>query len=91
MANDIYIASASKLSWAAENERLLEKLRMSGIEVHSFEGWKGLGRFVKRGSKSRAFQVQCGMVRIGINPVTGEVWYEKKFKTAYGFTKDQTY
>lgn len=72
-----------------ENARLIEKLRAKGIQVNTFDGWKAEGKWVKKGEKQKAFRVESGSVRVGIDPITGEDRYETKFKTAYGFTADQ--
>lgn len=77
-------------TFQVENERLLEKVRENGIEVRSFDGWKAEGRWVIKGMRRSAFRVQSGVVRTGINPVTGEDRYESRWVVAYGFTKDQT-
>lgn len=77
--------NAAKIAFQTENERLLEKLP----GVKSFEGWKSEGKWVKRGQKQKAFRVQSGVVRVGINPITGEDRYEPKMVTVYGFTADQ--
>jgi hypothetical protein len=83
-------ATANKLAYLSENERLLEKCRAKGIEVRSFDGWKEAGRWVKRGQKQKAFRVQAGSYRAGTDPITGEDRYEAKMVLCYGFTKDQT-
>ena len=70
-----------------ENERLLEKVK--GVDVRSFNGWRLAGKWVKKGEKQKAFRVQAGVVRVGIDPITGEDRYEPKMRTAYGFTADQ--
>lgn len=77
------------LAFGAENCRLLEKFREGGIVAYSFEEWKSLGKWVKKGEKRKAFRVQSGVRRVGINCITGEDRYEPHFKTAYGFTADQ--
>ncbi len=79
----------SKLAWESENERLLEKLRAKGIEVRSFDDWRNMGRYVKCGQKRKAFTVQSGYRKTGIDPMTGEDEYLPVLKTAYGFTVDQ--
>lgn len=78
-----------QVAFASENERLLEKLRDAGTDVRSFEGWKHAGKWVRRGEKQRAFRVQSGARRVGIDPITGEDRYEPCFKFAYGFTAEQ--
>ena len=81
----------SKAANQIENARLLEKLTANGgPDVDTFDGWKMRGRFVKRGEKSKSFQVNAGVVRVGIDPISGEDRYEAKWRTAYGFTIDQT-
>jgi hypothetical protein len=70
-----------------ENERLLEKIE--GQDVRSFEGWKRAGKWVKKGQKQKAFRVRSGVVRTGIDPITGADRYEPRIKTAFGFTADQ--
>jgi hypothetical protein len=62
----------ASITFATENERLLEKAREAGIEVRSFDGWKAEGRWVRRGEKQKAFRVKSGVRRAGINPITGE-------------------
>ena len=79
----------NRIQWEAENARLLEKLAAKGIDCRSFEGWKAVGKWVKRGEKRKAFRVQSGTVRVGIDPITGDDRYEPVFRTAYGFTADQ--
>lgn len=81
--------ATSKMAFQSENERLLEKVQAKGIEVRSFDGWKMVGRWVKRGEKQTAFRVQSGVRRIGTNPITGEDEYAPNMKTAYGFTAEQ--
>ena len=80
----------NKLAFGCENERLLEKVRATGTEARSFDGWKDVRRWVKRGEKRKAFTVQSGVRRTGIDPITGEDRYEPKWVTCYGFTLDQT-
>lgn len=75
-----------RIEWQAENERLLEKL---GGRARSYAGWKAVGRYVKRGEKQKRFTVQSG-TRSEMDPLTGEMRAEPIFKTAYGFTEDQT-
>jgi hypothetical protein len=75
-----------KAEWQIENSRLLEKL---GGKVRDFNGWKAVGKFVKRGEKQRAYRVQAGVVRTGINPITGEDRYEPNMKICYGFHESQ--
>lgn len=81
--------AVAKLAFAAENERLLEKVREAGADVRSFEGWKAAGLFVKRGEKQKAFRVKSGTVAVGIDPITGADDVRTVFKTAYGFTRSQ--
>ncbi len=78
--------NTAKIAWTAENTRLLEKL---GGKVRTYEGWKAVGKQVKRGEKQRGFRVQSGVVRTGIDPITGEDRYEPCMKTAYGFHESQ--
>lgn len=82
-------AAERNIAFQAENARLLEKLAAKGIVAKSFEGWKAEGKWVKKGQKQKAFRVQAGVKRVGIDPITGEDRYEPVFKTAYGFTADQ--
>lgn len=77
--------NTSRIAFQVENARLLEKLP----GVNSFDGWKAEGKWVKRGEKQKAFRVQAGMVKVGIDPITGEDRYEPKIVTVYGFTADQ--
>jgi hypothetical protein len=72
-----------------ENARLLEKLCAAGTEVRSFDGWKSVGKWVKKGQKQKAFRVKSGVRRVGIDPITGEDRYVDNIKTAYGFTAEQ--
>lgn len=81
--------NANKMAFQAENERLLEKLQVRGMEVRSFEGWKAVGKWVKKGERQQAFRVQSGVRLVGINPITGEDEYAPNMKTAYGFTAKQ--
>lgn len=71
-----------------ENERLLEKAREAGVEIRSFEGWKSVGKWVRKGMKTKTIQVRAGSVR-RVNTTTGEDEYDPRFRTAYGFTADQ--
>jgi hypothetical protein len=87
--NDGQATIAAKLGWGCENERLLEKLRAKGVEVRSFEGWKLVGKWVKKGEKQKAFRVQSGVYKAGIDPITGEDHYEPLMKTCYGFQASQ--
>ncbi|MEG7660762.1 hypothetical protein, partial [Listeria monocytogenes] len=57
----------AKAAFQVENARLLEKL----TGVKSFDGWRAEGKWVKKGEKQKAFRVQSGVVRTGINPITG--------------------
>lgn len=77
------------IAWQAENVRLLDKLCAAGIEVRTFDGWKEVGKWVKKGERQRAYRVQAGSRRIGIDPVTGDDVYVPVIKTAYGFGADQ--
>ena len=79
-----YTRAAAQL----ENVRLIDKLNPA--EVRTFEGWKAAGRFVRKGEKQRAFRVQAGYIRTGIDPISGEDRYEPLYKTAYGFHVSQT-
>lgn len=81
--------NVTKIAFQVENARLIEKLREKGHKVNTFEGWKSEGKWVKRGEKQKAFKVQSGVRKAGINPITGEDEYEPLFKTAYGFTESQ--
>jgi hypothetical protein len=82
-------AAAGKLAFASENERLLEKARATGTEIHSFDGWKSLGKWVKKGERQKSVRVRSGNRVVGIDPITGEDRVEPVFKYAYGFTADQ--
>jgi hypothetical protein len=81
--------TVSRIGFAAENERLLEKARLSGIEINSFDGWKLQGKFVKRGEKQKAIRVKSGLRAAGTDPISGESIYEPCYKTCFGFTKEQ--
>jgi hypothetical protein len=75
----------AQLQFHAENERLLEKV----AGAKSFEGWKRIGKRVKKGEKQKAFRVESGVRRAGIDPITGEDRFVPVIKMAYGFTADQ--
>ncbi len=75
-----------RIEWQVENERLLEK--MNG-QARSYAGWKAVGRYVMRGQKQKMFRVQSGS-RTLEQAGTGETYSEPIFRTAYGFTEDQT-
>ncbi len=79
---------AATIEFQVENAYHLSKIQ--GVEVDTYAGWKARGRQVKRGEKSKSFRVKAGSFR-RTDPITGEDVYETKFKTAYGFTIDQTY
>lgn len=79
------MTSYSKIEFEIENERLLEKLD----NVKSFNGWKAVGKFVKKGQKQKAFRVQSGSRCVGHDPISGETVYAPVIKIAYGFTADQ--
>lgn len=68
-----------------ENARLLEKVP----GAKTFDQWRAVGKWVKRGERMKAFRVRAGVIRAGIDPITGEDRYEPKWATAYGFTADQ--
>jgi len=70
------------------NEIYLEKARANGVEIRSFEDWKRIGKWVKRGEKQKSVRVKSGHFK-RMNPITGEDVYEPQYKFAYGFTKDQ--
>jgi hypothetical protein len=80
----------TKIAAQLENVRLVEKAAANGAKINTFDGWKAAGRFVKRGEKSRAYRVNAGVVRVGINPISGEGRYEAKMVTVYAFHIDQT-
>lgn len=80
----------TKAAAQIENARLVEKAAANGAKINTFDGWKAAGRFVKRGEKSRGYRVKAGVVRTGIDPITGEDRYEDKFVTVYAFHVDQT-
>jgi hypothetical protein len=72
-----------------QNDILLERLsRETGRTIRSFEGWKAVGRFVRRGQKQKSFQV-CAGHRTEQDPLTGDDVTYPIFRTAYGFTEDQ--
>ena len=79
----------TKIEWQVENEYLLEKARAKGIEIRSFANWKAIGRFVRRGMRQKMVRVQAGS-RSEMDPITGETYAEPIYKTAYGFTREQT-
>ena len=81
--------AAGKLAFASENERLLEKARAAGVVIHTFDGWKLLGKWVKKWQKQKAIRVKSGSRVVGIDPITGADRVEPVMKTAYGFTADQ--
>jgi hypothetical protein len=80
--------STARIERDIENERLLEKLRAKGIEVRSFDGWKLVGKWVKKGEKQKAYRVQSGSYKY-MDPITGEDRYEPLMKTCYGFAASQ--
>ena len=80
---------AGRMGWLAEQSWLREKARQQGTEIRSFEEWRQLGRWVRKGQRQRAISVQCGVRRVGIDPITGEDRYVPQYKTVYGFTRDQ--
>ncbi len=79
--------NVSRIAWQVENARLLEKVR--GVVVKTFEQWRAEGKWVRKGQKQKAFRVQAGVRRTGIDPITGEDRYEPNWVYAYGFTADQ--
>lgn len=55
--------TANRAQWIVQNDILLERLsRETGKAVRSFDGWKAIGRFVRRGQRQKAFQV-CYSIR----------------------------
>lgn len=80
----------TKISAQLENIRLVEKAAANGAKINTFDGWKAAGRYVRRGEKSRAFRVKAGVVRVGIDPISGEDRYEDRIVTVYAFAIEQT-
>ena len=74
--------------FAINNERLLEKAIEAGIEIRSFDGWKRVGKFVKKGEKQMQVRVVDGSYG-EYNPVTGESVSVPKYAMAFGFTANQ--
>lgn len=75
--------------WQAENERLLEKARLTGTEIRSLADWNSRGKRVRKGEKCKTVSVQSGERHCGIDPITGEDRYEEYWKAAYGFVAGQ--
>ena len=59
-------------------------------DFHCYAGWKLRGKQVKKGAKQRAVRVREGGFQ-RMNPITGEMYWEPRYVTAYGFGADQVY
>lgn len=77
------------LQFKSDNERYLEAARATGVEIRSFDDWKQLGRFVKKGEKQKQVKVKVGYRKAGTDPISGEDLVAPTYRTAYGFTVDQ--
>lgn len=83
------IADSRKVAFEIENERLLEKARVSGTEIRSLSDWRDQQRIVRKGEKQHKVKVKSGQ-RHYEDPLTGNTQAEPIFKLAYGFLKSQT-
>ncbi len=82
--------NTSKIEFEVQNEFYIDifNKKFPNYIIHSFNGWKSLGKRVKKGEKQKAFtiQVNAGMRE---DPSTGESYMEKQNHDVYGFTADQ--
>ncbi len=76
------------IEFQVENAYLLSLAQEKGIDIRSFDQWKLVGKFVRRGEKQMRVRVQAGS-RSFEDAITGNMIAEPIFKYAYGFTAKQ--
>lgn len=81
----------TRIEWQVENARLCDKAtEADGVLFQSYDQWQARGRQVRRGERRKAVRVFCGVGPDGEDPITGERRTAPVYRTAYGFTLDQT-